>query len=221
MMRAAIIAIVLSSASVCSAEDAPPRWVKAKEQPEVWSAVRTILSGPAAGAVGGQAMAGASGYSRVILFDMGGTSTDVSLMDRAVGMVARLDEPDDGNFVAKHFRAELAQKRSMGMEEAAAARTSLYRVFGSRPGTYGAGVLPLIDSGSWGEVGDLVRAYEAWEVPHYWVIDPELESVKVYRLNDAGHYERVVELSTETAGASITSSLFPDLAISLAEVFAE
>ena len=47
--------------------------------------VRTILSGPAGGAVGAQAVARASGYERVILFDMGGTSTDVSLVDGALG----------------------------------------------------------------------------------------------------------------------------------------
>ncbi len=45
------------------------------------SAVRTILSGPAAGAIGAHAVARASGFDRVILFDMGGTSTDVSLID--------------------------------------------------------------------------------------------------------------------------------------------
>ena len=50
------------------------------------SAVRTILSGPAAGAVGAQAVARASGFSKVVLFDMGGTSTDVSLIDGALGM---------------------------------------------------------------------------------------------------------------------------------------
>ena len=49
------------------------------------SAVRTILSGPAAGAVGAQAIAKASGFERVILFDMGGTSTDVSLIDGHLG----------------------------------------------------------------------------------------------------------------------------------------
>jgi 5-oxoprolinase (ATP-hydrolysing) len=49
------------------------------------SAVRTILSGPAAGAVGGHAVARASGFDRVILFDMGGTSTDVSLIDGQLG----------------------------------------------------------------------------------------------------------------------------------------
>jgi N-methylhydantoinase A/oxoprolinase/acetone carboxylase beta subunit len=49
------------------------------------SAVRTILSGPAAGAIGAQAIANSSGFERVILFDMGGTSTDVSLIDGHLG----------------------------------------------------------------------------------------------------------------------------------------
>ncbi len=49
------------------------------------AAVRTILSGPAAGAVGAQAVAAASGFQRVITFDMGGTSTDVSLIDGVMG----------------------------------------------------------------------------------------------------------------------------------------
>src|SRR4030095_16956451 len=44
-------------------------------------AVRTILSGPAGGVVGATAVARASGFSRVLGFDMGGTSTDVSLAD--------------------------------------------------------------------------------------------------------------------------------------------
>ena len=52
------------------------------------SAVRTILSGPAAGAVGGQVIAQASGFHRIILFDMGGTSTDVSLVDGHLGMTS-------------------------------------------------------------------------------------------------------------------------------------
>ncbi len=43
--------------------------------------VRTILSGPAGGVVGASAMAGVSGFERIIGFDMGGTSTDVALVD--------------------------------------------------------------------------------------------------------------------------------------------
>ena len=44
--------------------------------------VRTLLSGPAGGVVGAAAVAKRSGFERIIAFDMGGTSTDVSLVDR-------------------------------------------------------------------------------------------------------------------------------------------
>ncbi len=43
--------------------------------------VRTVLSGPAGGVVGAAAMARRSGCKRIISFDMGGTSTDVALVD--------------------------------------------------------------------------------------------------------------------------------------------
>jgi N-methylhydantoinase A len=46
--------------------------------------VRTILSGPAGGVVGAAASARASGFERIIAFDMGGTSTDVSLVEGAI-----------------------------------------------------------------------------------------------------------------------------------------
>ncbi len=46
--------------------------------------VRTVLSGPAGGVVGAAATARRSGFERIIAFDMGGTSTDVSLVDGAI-----------------------------------------------------------------------------------------------------------------------------------------
>lgn len=46
--------------------------------------VRTVLSGPAGGVVGAAAMARRSGWERIITFDMGGTSTDVALIDRVI-----------------------------------------------------------------------------------------------------------------------------------------
>jgi N-methylhydantoinase A/oxoprolinase/acetone carboxylase beta subunit len=44
--------------------------------------VRTILSGPAAGVIGAGQLASAMGVDRFITFDMGGTSTDVSMFDQ-------------------------------------------------------------------------------------------------------------------------------------------
>jgi N-methylhydantoinase A len=46
--------------------------------------VRTVLSGPAGGVVGAAATARRSGFERIIAFDMGGTSTDVSLVDGSI-----------------------------------------------------------------------------------------------------------------------------------------
>ena len=48
--------------------------------------VRTVLSGPAGGVVGAAAVARRSGFERIISFDMGGTSTDVALVDSEVGL---------------------------------------------------------------------------------------------------------------------------------------
>ncbi len=55
--------------------------------------VRTILSGPAAGVIGAASLARAFGTDRFITFDMGGTSTDVSLFDRRA-RIRTLSHPD-------------------------------------------------------------------------------------------------------------------------------
>ncbi|MBN2409338.1 MAG: hydantoinase/oxoprolinase family protein [Candidatus Aminicenantes bacterium] len=55
--------------------------------------VATILSGPAGGVVGAKEIAAAAGFPRIISFDMGGTSTDVSLCD---GMISTTPETKIG-----------------------------------------------------------------------------------------------------------------------------
>jgi cobaltochelatase CobN len=105
----------------------------------------------------------------------------VHLLDEAIERVAVLDEPDEVNFVAKHYREELAQKLARGLPEAAASRTSLYRIFGSPPGTYGAGILPLIETGNWSHVGDLARAYEAWGASAYTRAEHGVDAVPEFR----------------------------------------
>jgi N-methylhydantoinase A len=53
--------------------------------------VRTVLSGPAGGVVGAAASARASGFPRIIAFDMGGTSTDVSLVEGAISTASHAE----------------------------------------------------------------------------------------------------------------------------------
>ncbi len=79
----------------------------------------------------------------------------LALIDDAVRLVAALDEPDADNHVAAHARADAAES---GTDPAAAAT----RVFGSAPGTYGAGLLQLIDSRDWRTDDDLAAVYTAW-----------------------------------------------------------
>jgi len=85
----------------------------------------------------------------------------VGLLDDAVTLVAGLDEPDDANFVAKHARAE--RDRIAGELDAAEAwRRATTRIFGSKPGTYGAGLSQLLETRDWRDESDLAAVYEAW-----------------------------------------------------------
>ncbi len=53
--------------------------------------VRSILSGPAGGVIGSEYLARLAGFSRIITFDMGGTSTDVSVVDGAIHMTSEAE----------------------------------------------------------------------------------------------------------------------------------
>ncbi|WCB93008.1 Aerobic cobaltochelatase subunit CobN [Baekduia alba] len=85
----------------------------------------------------------------------------VSLIDDAVSTVAALDEGDDDNYVRKHTRGDAARLADE-LGERGAWRRSTARVFGSRPGSYGAGLLELIDARNWRDDADLAAVYEAW-----------------------------------------------------------
>jgi len=85
----------------------------------------------------------------------------VRLLDDAVAAVAGLDESDEENFVAAHARADAARLADeLGHD--AAWRRATTRVFGSKPGTYGAGLLQLLDTRDWRGDADLAAVYEAW-----------------------------------------------------------
>ena len=78
----------------------------------------------------------------------------LDLLDDAVQLVAGLDEPADRNFVRAHIEQDVAG--------GAGRRGASARVFGSKPGTYGAGLLQLVDSGSWRDDADLADVYTEW-----------------------------------------------------------
>lgn len=85
----------------------------------------------------------------------------VALLDDAVAAVAALDEPPEQNFVAAHARAD-AERLAAELGADAAWRRATARVFGSKPGTYGAGLAQLIEARDWRDDGDLAQVYEAW-----------------------------------------------------------
>jgi Uma2 family endonuclease len=62
------------------------------------------------------------------------------------------------------------------------------------------------------------RLYERFDVTEYWVVDPELDAIKIYRRVN-GAFARVAELGAE-AGDTLTTPLLPGFAVSLAAVFA-
>jgi cobaltochelatase CobN len=84
----------------------------------------------------------------------------IDLFDQAVSLVINEDEPLDQNFPRKHYLIDLEKKKELPTEEAEA--QARYRMFGAKPGAYGAGILPLIETGNWQNENDFARAFLEW-----------------------------------------------------------
>ena len=87
----------------------------------------------------------------------------LELLDDAVTLVVGLDEPLDQNYPRAHYLRDLEKARQdpdVPLETAEA--HARYRIFGSKPGSYGAGILPLIETQNWRDDGDFARAFLAW-----------------------------------------------------------
>ncbi len=93
------------------------------------------------------------------------------LFDAAVQAVAALDEPDDLNPLAAKVRAEQAQLLAEGVPAEQAAREAGWRIFGAKPGAYGAGVQGAIDGRLWQTREDLAEAYLNWGAYAYGADD--------------------------------------------------
>ncbi len=86
----------------------------------------------------------------------------VDLVASAARAIAELDEPPAMNPLAARAARERAAFEAAGMAAEQASRKAALRVFGSKPGAYGAGLQALIDERGWKTGADLARAYVAW-----------------------------------------------------------
>ena len=109
--------------------------------------VRTVLSGPAGGVVGAAATARASGFDRIIAFDMGGTSTDVSLVE------GEIKTANDAHIAGLPIRVPMLDIHTVGAGGGSLARFDAAGVLrvgpesaGADPGPicYGNGLQPTV-----------------------------------------------------------------------------
>ncbi len=86
----------------------------------------------------------------------------IALFDKAIRAVGMLDEDEADNPIAARMRGEIARLEAAGLDTVSASRRAGYRIFGSKPGAYGAGLQALIDEKGWERRADLAEAYLVW-----------------------------------------------------------
>jgi len=91
----------------------------------------------------------------------------IDLFDQAIAAVAALPEPPDQNPLAALTVEETQYWIQQGLSSDQAFRRASFRVFGSKPGAYGAGLQGLIDAQNWESDADLAKAYVNWSCYAY------------------------------------------------------
>lgn len=84
------------------------------------------------------------------------------LFDAAVKAIADLEEPGFGNTIRQNVLKRIEALQAEGLSHETAKQQACYRVFGSKPGAYGAGLQGLIDERCWEKKDDLASAYLNW-----------------------------------------------------------
>ncbi|MDJ0612281.1 MAG: cobaltochelatase subunit CobN [Rhizobiaceae bacterium] len=119
-----------------------------------------------------------TGYEVITLAELGRPRVDVTLrisgffrdafpaqielFDKAVRAIGALEEEPKENPIAKRMGDEQAKHLEAGLSFDDATRRAGFRIFGSKPGAYGAGLQALIDEKGWEKRDDLANAYMAW-----------------------------------------------------------
>ncbi|MDB6060128.1 MAG: CobN component of cobalt chelatase involved in biosynthesis [Verrucomicrobiaceae bacterium] len=86
----------------------------------------------------------------------------MQLFDGAVQAIAELDEPAEINPLRARVLKEKEELITRGLSSEEARRQAGLRIFGSKPGAYGAGLQALIDERCWNDDEDLATAYRNW-----------------------------------------------------------
>ena len=86
----------------------------------------------------------------------------IDLFQSAIARIATLDEPLTSNPLRAHIEQETALLTGSGMAGDEARLRASWRVFGARPGAYGAGLQAMIDENVWESRADLAAAFLAW-----------------------------------------------------------
>jgi len=86
----------------------------------------------------------------------------VYLIDEAVEMVASLKESPEKNYLARNVNREVEEMVVQGIDPEEAKQEAMYRIFGCRPGAYGAGVSDAIYAKNWKNEHDLAEIYVKW-----------------------------------------------------------
>lgn len=92
--------------------------------------------------------------------------TAISWLDKAVELVADLDEPLEDNYVKKHIHDDVDWLVEQGEDPLLATKKARLRIFGDPPQAYGTGVGALIEGKNWQSVEDIAQVYSKWSSFH-------------------------------------------------------
>ncbi|MCX8515660.1 MAG: cobaltochelatase subunit CobN, partial [Alphaproteobacteria bacterium] len=100
----------------------------------------------------------------------------IDLFDRTARAVQQLDETDDKNAAAAHYRALQQRLTAAGIANNTASDLAGATIFGPAPDSYGTGLQQLLDNETWQERPDLAKQFLHW-TSHYYGQDQRAEKV--------------------------------------------
>jgi cobaltochelatase CobN len=125
----------------------------------------------------------------------------IDLFDQAVRAVAALDESPEDNPLAAQIKQEQEHWQREGLGEEEAEMRSHFRIFGSKPGAYGAGLQGLIEAQNWTDEQDLARAYINWS-SYAYTSAPPLVRREARNISGSSPYQEEVRRGSGGGGVA-------------------